>query len=333
MRCLTIADEVVRQGGEVCFIVSDEESVLLIKKKNYPIIITHSCWNNVIVENEYNLLNKIFHKDDVLCVDSYYINSDYLTAMKKKVKIAVFDDLFSEKKDANILINYNIYYDKFDYKNRYRNSSCLLLLGQKYVPLREQFIITQVDKVAHNMNHPNILLMCGGGDEMNMICSCLDAVYKFSDTLFHEIKWRVVIGNYYPYENILRKFSKKNSNIDILKNVDNMAELMSNCDLCITAASTVLYECCAMQLPTMFMIVAENQKYDAEYFAKDHMMEFCGDFMHRRQDTLKNMCNILEQLIYDKKQQKRMKAQMKKIIDGYGAKRIVNALLGGIVNE
>ena len=43
-------------------------------------------------------------------------------------------------------------------------------------------------------------------------------------------------------------------------------------------SSTVLYECCAMQLPTLFVVVAEDQEYDAEAFQKNGLMIYCGNF-------------------------------------------------------
>jgi spore coat polysaccharide biosynthesis predicted glycosyltransferase SpsG len=50
-------------------------------------------------------MKKIFkayaHKGDVLLVDSYSINTNYLSKMKKIFKVATFDDLFLEKKEAN----------------------------------------------------------------------------------------------------------------------------------------------------------------------------------------------------------------------------------------
>lgn len=325
MRCLTIAEAIVELGGQVCFIVSDEESTMLIKEYKFPVIVTYSNWNNVDIMYEYDLLCAYFEKKDILCVDSYFLHSDYLSQMGKKVKVATFDDMFSEKKKADIIINYNIFYRKFDYEKRYENDKCKLLLGEKYVPLRKQFTLIKTN--AYDIDQVKILLMCGGSDEKNMIYHSLQKVKEKDYDLFQKIKWKVVIGGYYPYKKMLGRFASQNCNMEILTNIKNMAQLMSICDLCVTAASTVLYECCAMRLPTLFMTVAEDQKYDAEYFSKDGMMEYCGDFINNQEGTLENMCSMLEELVINNDKRQRMKSQMKNLVDGYGAKRIAQVLM------
>ena len=40
MRCLTIADEITKLGNEVCFIISDNESLKLIEERGFKYIIT-----------------------------------------------------------------------------------------------------------------------------------------------------------------------------------------------------------------------------------------------------------------------------------------------------
>lgn len=113
-----------------------------------------------------------------------------------------------------------------------------------------------------------------------------------------------------------------------MENVKNMAELMSGCDLCITAASTVLYECCAMLLPTIFVVVADDQKYDAECFTKDNMMRYCGNFMYDPNTTLEEIGKTLQEIAFDKFVQQDMKNKMKNVVDTHGAQRIAKVLVG-----
>ena len=171
--------------------------------------------------------------------------------------------------------------------------------------------------------------MCGGGDSQNMIYKSLKWIKETNAELFIKINWKVVIGAYYPYKKILEHIVEKNHNIQLLVNVRNMAELMKNCDLCITAASTVLYECCAMQLPTLFVVVAEDQEYDAEAFQKNGLMIYCGNFKDNPEYALDKVEKSLRILAFDKKTRQKMKNDMGKIVDGYGAKRIAEMLVGG----
>lgn len=333
MRCLTIAEEIIQLGEMVHFFVSDEESAILIHDRKYQVTVLHTKWDKVDSEYEYGVLKAYAHKGDVLLVDSYSINTNYLSKMKKIFKVATFDDLFLEKKTADIIINYNIFYTRFNYKECYENEACKLLLGERYVPLREQFKITKPYEKIQDIDFPTALLMCGGGDTQNMIYKCLRWIKQTNSELFTKIEWKVVIGAYYPHREELECLVNENKNIQLLVNVKNMASLMRKCDLCITAASTVLYECCAMQLPTMFVVVAEDQMFDAQCFSKDGMMIYCGDFVKKPIQTLENVENDLKCIAFNKTIRQNMKRKMKNLVDGYGAKRIAEALIGGNDSE
>lgn len=327
MRCLTIADEIVNLGNKVCFIVSDNQSLSLIQDRGFKYIITNSEWDNVNPQKEYKILKQHIKSTDLLLVDSYYIDNRYLNCMHRLMcKIATFDDMFTEKKDADIIINYNIFYKNFDYEGRYKNSNSILLLGERYVPLRKQFRKIHPMEHVRNFVRPKVLIMCGGGDSKNFIYSCLDYIYTNNIELFYRIDWKVVVGNYYPHMEQLNEISSENKNVHILKNVKNMAELMINCDICITAASTVLYECCAMLLPTLFAVVADDQKYDAEAFSKDDMMIYCGNFLDDRDNVRRILLKELETLTLNRKRLQNIKNKMRQLIDVDGARRIASIL-------
>ena len=328
MRCLTIAEEYRKKAGEVCFIVSDETSAKLIDRKRYNVIVTNTKWNRVDIESEYELIKHKTHRSDWLLIDSYYIYSSYAASIKQLLNVAVFDDMFSEKKVADMIINYNVFYRKFDYLNRYKHEKCILLLGEKYVPLREQFREIEPKNDVRKYERPQILLMCGGADKPNLIYETLQYLKENKSELFLTVDWKIVVGSYYANTDQLNLLIQGYFNIDLLCNVENMAALMNKCDLCVTAASTVLYECCAMMLPTLFFVVAEDQKYDAEVFSKDNMLLYCGNYMNGKKEALKQMGITLDEIIKNRDQQYKMKQMMKKFVDAKGAERIVAALMG-----
>ena len=161
MRCLTIAEEYRKKAGEVCFIVSDENSAKMIDRRRYNVIVTNTKWNSVDIESEYKLLKHKIRRSDWLLIDSYHIYSSYAARIKQLLNVVVFDDMFSEKKIADVIINYNVFYRRFDYLNRYKHEKCILLLGEKYVPLRKQFREIEPEINVRKYERPKILLMCG----------------------------------------------------------------------------------------------------------------------------------------------------------------------------
>lgn len=330
MRCLTIAEEIVNLKGKVSFIVSDEESVPLIKDRGFEYIITNSKWNDVDVESEFEILSQYINENDMLLIDSYFIKNNYIKRFINICKVATFDDMFEEKKDADIIINYNIFYKKFDYSGRYKNCGNKLLLGEKYVPLRKQFSLVQPLKEVRECIRPRVLLMCGGGDSKNFICTCLQFIHKMNSKLFNSIDWKIVVGKYYPHFEQLSEFGRKQANIDIMKNIKNIAGVMRDCDICITAASTVLYECCAMLLPTLFVVVADDQIYDAEVFSEDGRMTYCGNYNEVPALTEINILGTLENIVNNKGEQQYMKDKMSGFIESDGAYKIATELCNGL---
>ena len=46
MRCLTIAEELKRENRDVCFVVSDEASLPLIRQRAYPALAMQDDWKS-----------------------------------------------------------------------------------------------------------------------------------------------------------------------------------------------------------------------------------------------------------------------------------------------
>ena len=65
MRCLTIAEEIIQLKEKVCFVVSSEVSVRLIKERNFQIIITNTQWDDTDIEYEFNLLSNYAEKGEI----------------------------------------------------------------------------------------------------------------------------------------------------------------------------------------------------------------------------------------------------------------------------
>ena len=101
----------------------------------------------------------------------------------------------------------------------------------------------------------------------------------------------------------------------VYENVKNMSEIMKGVDVVVSAASTVLYECCCMAKPTIFFTVADNQAYDAECFARNDMMQYVGDVRIDMVDVLKAIIVKLENVAEDYECRKGMVTKIDNIYD------------------
>jgi spore coat polysaccharide biosynthesis predicted glycosyltransferase SpsG len=234
------------------------------------------------------------------------------------------DDLGEDTYDADIVINYNITYENYRYEERYKNKNTRLILGAGYVPLRPQF--AQIaDKQNINKNSKlKILLMCGGGDKENALCTILND-WKVRGGFSDEEIW-VVAGRYNPNLAQLKEIASASLNVKLWCDVSDMASLMRQCDVAVTAASTVLYECCALSMPTVTFAVADNQIPDLAAFNQKCGMMCAGDMRNNQHETLRNIYESIDKLCSDKHLRENLGEKMHRLVDGKGAQRLANAI-------
>ena len=217
MRNITVAEELRKLGEKVTFVISDDDSKILIEQYGYDVIVLFTKWNKLSGEFERKYFEKIILKTDKMIVDTYYATSKYLAEMKKLCKVIWYDDLYEFYSDVDLIINYNIYYELFDYGNQYKNKR--LLLGEKFVPLREQFYMSQHKKQIDKIN--NIMLICGGGDKYDTMGQLLDFFMKTISKIFNNVHWIVIAGNYNRSTRI-KEIAEKNNNVEVLFNVKDI---------------------------------------------------------------------------------------------------------------
>lgn len=326
MRCITIAKQLKKKGEKVCFFMADGYGTSLLEAADMDYVCLNTKWD-AMEEELPQLLTELSQKGcHKLLIDSYRVTSKYMEEIRKKCKIIYIDDLFEQIFPVDMIINYNAYHTKFPYREAYE-SGVKLLLGTSYVPLREEFSIG--NHVNLDGNHKelsqHVLLSCGGGDVHNALAGILtEAVRRdeLKDMVFHTI-----VGGFNRNVEELRQLSGSSKQIVLHDDVKHMAELMSQCDAAVSAAGTMLFELCAMQVPTVFFVSADNQKYDSDFFEKENIMLFAGDIRRNREECINRICDELAALLKDKKLQEEQKERMHQVVDGKGAFRIAEEII------
>ena len=173
MRCMAIAEQIIKMGGTVKFIVADSNSAILLKDRGYDWINLRSEWCNL--DCEINKVKGLIKKENIkkLLIDHYYVSEKYLKELNQITEIIYIDDVNSFCYPVNKLINYNIYAEDLDYRNRYaiKKINTEFFLGTKFAPLRLEF--QQMDnRVYRGIN--KILLSSGGSDNYNMLGNIIE---------------------------------------------------------------------------------------------------------------------------------------------------------------
>ncbi len=333
MRCMTIAKQLCKLGEEVIFFLADDYGVSMLEENEFPYVVMNTDWETPLSEVSILLKEISSRSIKTILFDSYRLTKEYFTTLREQldmdVQFAYIDDLFEEIYPVDIVINYNAYHMQFPYKEVYKNMAkensgnrnTKLCLGPSYVPLRKEFERTDLEEGCTN----SVLLSCGGGDILQSLQGILEMAVmdkRFYNTVFH-----VIVGRYHQNKESLQKLAKEYDNIILHHNVTNMAELMEQSCIAVSAAGTMLYELCAMERPTVFFITADNQRYDSDFFAEDERMFFTGDIRENRNACIMQILDRVNELLRDSKKRSLMKEKLRMVTDGKGAERIAKVLI------
>ncbi len=306
MRCLSLAKEFRKNGDRVIFI---SNGLIGIEK------ITSEGFRAVPVDGgEPEAIARICTAEDleILIVDSYRANRDYLCALKPKIPLLIYlDDLNRFDNPAEIIINGNYAAEGMGYrKPSFRQ---LQLLGVEYNLIRDEFKGLSQPKVRPEMER--ILITMGGTDPANLSGKLITALRQ--DSVFDKIALDVVVGAGNPRYNELLELSRCFSSLYIHYDVQRISGLMLQADLAISAGGSTLYELCACGTPTSAVITAENQRFLVTELDKAGYLTNLGWY---RDLDLNNLKVVIKTYSYPKR--RRMSAKMRQLVDGNGTARV-----------
>lgn len=154
------------------------------------------------------------------------------------------------------------------------------------------------------------MITLGGGDENNFTKYILDLLLNN----YNDIEYEVVLGNSYKYKDFMIK-NYRHKNINFYINMNNMAGIMLNCDLAISAGGNTLYELCACGTPTIAVIIADNQVKFVQGITKKTGIDYLSLFEKSSYTQKDNLVNIVERNIKDYSHRIRISKQMFNLID------------------
>ncbi len=327
MRCITIAKKLREKGRRVLFFTADQYPKAMLEQAGMEYICLHTAWDQM--QEEVPALRRQLQQLNCkkLLVDSYQVTQNYFDSLKDLCQIIYIDDCFEAVYPVDMIINYNAYHVRFPYRKAYEDQT-KLLLGTAYVPLREEFcspLLSACTPDEDPFQNRHVLISSGGGDIHNALCGILSTAMEKEENT--RIIFHVVVGSFNKNKTELEQLAKKYPNILLHDHVTNMAELMQQCNIAISAAGTMLFELCAMQIPTVFFVCADNQQYDSDFFAMEERMLFAGDIRINRKECFHRIVSSMEALLNDREMQQRMKRRLHEVTDGRGAERIADEII------
>lgn len=332
MRCIAIAQQLIKaQNNRVFFLTTEKQAGEMITERGFDCLYLSGDGEALQAETEEieRIVQNYAKGPMALLVDSYRVDTNNFKVygnIKKEdyiLKIIYMDDLGEKKYPVDMIINYNIFSDNLPYDHFYQNSSTRLLLGCKYVPLREEFM-NQRKQTAHKHSGYKMLITVGGSDSFGICPAVVE--YLRQDKIFDPIELNVVLGAYSPHYKRLCQLKETYGKIEIYSNVKNMAKLIVSCDFAVSAGGATLYELCACGVPGITISFADNQIPAVRAFAEKKLMPCAGDYRESRETCLEYIAYYVKQYLGNQVDYKEKKQAIEKLVDAKGSQRIAKAI-------
>lgn len=326
MRCMTIAEELATLEGreEICFVCADEESAGLIRASGFQAYVLGTDYRDM--ESELSgwqaSVEKLFVgaqlAEHVLLVDSYFVTDRYLAKLSELGKVVLMDDMGRHPYPVNCVVNYNAPADPAHYGQLYAGRDVRLLIGNSYAPIRRQFQNVKY-RVADQVR--NVLLTTGGGDSENIAGHILERIWD------GELQFHLVTGRFNPHLAWLKELAHSRGGIVVYHDVKDMAKLMGQCDVAVTAGGSTIYELAALGVPFVCFSCAENQEALTDYVGTEGIGANAGAWHRDLDGTLENIAEMFGELKADREKRETFSLRERNMIDGKGAARLAEALV------
>lgn len=285
MRCLTLAD-VLRERGAVCAFISRAHIghlIGLVRERGYachelPVselpssqpLPAHADWLGADWQTDARQTLAAIEgaPADWLVVDHYALDARWERAVRGGCRrLMAIDDLADRPHDCELLLDQNLGRSEASYAGLVA-PACRVLAGPRYALLRPEFAALRAASLARREGAPvrELLVSLGGVDAQDWTGRVLEALR--SAALPADCRITVVMGSQAPrLDQVRARAAQMPCPTEVAVNAADLAQRMACSDLAIGAAGTTAWERCCLGLPTLLLVLADNQRPGAHALA------------------------------------------------------------------
>ena len=298
---IALADECRKHSDEILFVISGgDDASAVIRGHRYQLRMAES----VLAEQD---VFRAF-RPDVILVNKLNNNPAHIKALKKLADLVVtVDDAGEGAQWADL--KFNVLYHVPG-----------ALTDAQYIALRDEFQAMHGREKAIQPQVRQLLVMQGGSDTHGFTPRIIRAL--------EQIELRphctVVLGPAFKHHAELQEAVDSSSlNLSIVRNVSNMAELMWETDLAITAAGLTMFELACIGTPSVVVCAEPFEVETAARLQKAGVvvnLGFGGDLDYAQ------VPKAVDALAAEAATRRRMSDYGKQLVDGRGCERIVRLI-------
>jgi UDP-2,4-diacetamido-2,4,6-trideoxy-beta-L-altropyranose hydrolase len=321
MRCLALAEAWQNTGGHALFAMATEAPALEARLKSEGMEVVH-------------LSTKIGHAEDAvqtvelahrapaiwIVVDGYQFGANYQRIIKDSLlRLLAIDDVgHAEHYYADIVLNQNLHAKEGLHARR--EAYTRLLLGNRYVLLRREFLKWRGWKREIPDMARKLLVTLGGSDPDNVTLKVILAIQGMAVDGLEAV---VVAGpSSARYEELQSAIQASQAPLRLARDVMDMSEWMAWADVAISTGGSTCWELAFMGLPSVLLVLAENQRGNAEGLDEAGVSVNLG---WHESLSANDIALAVSHLLVAAKARGQMARRGQELIDGQGAARVLMA--------
>jgi UDP-2,4-diacetamido-2,4,6-trideoxy-beta-L-altropyranose hydrolase len=321
MRCLALAQAWQSEGGSVYFVGEIPEG--LASRLREEGITVRTLDASPGEENDVLETARMAHAVGAswVVVDGYHFDGSYQRRLREEgVRVLFVDDYgHADNYNTDLVLNQNIDAEVTLYDNRSEHTE--LLLGTRYALLRKEFWPWREPRRTPQREANRVLVTLGGADPDN----CTEEVVGALGGLNREdVRCTVVIGGSNPNKKSVAAAAERTDvAVDLRSDVSDMASLMAEHDIAVSAGGSTCWELAFMGIPNVVLVLADNQRGIAEG------LEDTGTALNigwHQEVTQEEIIRRVFELLRNDKRRLEMANKAQRLVDGKGPERVLQKM-------
>jgi len=322
MRCLALAQVWQGVGRDAVFLSAGSTPALStrLEAEGMQMVLLPDVAPGSVEDAEETAVLAHSYGADWVVIDGYHFGADYQKYLKDSgFRLLFWDDNGrAERYSADFILNQNLHARSELYECREPYTQ--LLLGTSYAVLRREYLPWQDWTRAIPETAQNILVTMGGSDPDNVTLKVIEALQQMGGNL----QAIIVVGGSNPhYESLLAAVGSGSGSIQLRRDIKDMPPLLAWADMAISAAGSTCWELAYMGLPSIVLVLAENQEMIAYQLHRRNVALSQGKGTEL--DSL-SIANAAISLASEGILRREMSSNGRKLVDGLGASRVIAAI-------
>lgn len=266
MRCASLGLRLTAKGHKVHFIASEMNEWLVKMLTEFGFGFTRlpiECLKDWQLDAQLSaLVTENLEDCRWVIVDHYGLDKEWESILRKaKRKVMIIDCESLREHDCDVLLDTSLRSaDKDVYKDQLSHRP-IVFSGPSYVVFRPEFDEPSLIR-SRSGEISKILVFFGGGEVEGEIRKVISALSLITS---RTLEVSLVLGKPQPDKRLVDDLLRLNPYLDVIGISLNMANLIKEADLGIGTCGVSALERCALGLPALTVVTADNQRDDSRF--------------------------------------------------------------------